>query len=97
MTMLADQVDVVIGVDTHKHTNTAAVVRASTGDRTALSVLLAARRSAFDGATVTERQMLAILVAAPETLRGGVRQPRRRGTGPSVLRSHGPAPAQPSR
>ena len=31
MTMLADQVDVVIGVDTHKHTNTAAVVRASTG------------------------------------------------------------------
>jgi transposase len=165
MTMLADQVDVVIGVDTHKHTNTAAVVRASTGgvldeatvsttpagheellaiarshgslrawaiegtssygtgltrflrandewvfelerptrsdrlggkkndpldaarsarealarpdlgqprstgDRTALSVLLAARRSAFDGATVAERQMLAILVAAPETLR----------------------------
>jgi transposase len=31
MTMLADQVDLVIGVDTHKHTNTAAVVRASTG------------------------------------------------------------------
>ena len=31
MTMLADQVDLVIGVDTHKHTNTAAVVRAGTG------------------------------------------------------------------
>ena len=31
MTMLADQVDLVIGVDTHKLTNTAAVVRASTG------------------------------------------------------------------
>ena len=31
MTMLADQVDVVIGVDTHKHTNTVAVVRSSTG------------------------------------------------------------------
>jgi transposase len=29
--MLADQVDVVIGVDTHKHTNTAAVVTAATG------------------------------------------------------------------
>lgn len=31
MTMLADHVDFVIGVDTHKHTNTAAVVVASTG------------------------------------------------------------------
>ena len=31
MTMLADQVDLAIGVDTHKHTNTAAVVRAATG------------------------------------------------------------------
>ena len=31
MTMLADQVDLVIGVDTHKLTNTAAVVRAATG------------------------------------------------------------------
>ena len=31
MTMLADQVDVVIGVDTHKHTNTAAVVQAACG------------------------------------------------------------------
>src|SRR4030095_2666771 len=31
MTMLADQVDVVIGVDTHKHTHTAAVVAARSG------------------------------------------------------------------
>jgi transposase len=31
MSMLADQVDVVIGVDTHKHTHTAAVVLARTG------------------------------------------------------------------
>jgi len=31
MTMLADEVDVVIGVDTHKHTHTAAVVLAATG------------------------------------------------------------------
>ncbi len=31
MTMLAEMVDVVIGVDTHKYTHTAAVVRAATG------------------------------------------------------------------
>jgi transposase len=31
MAMLADLVDVVIGVDTHKHTHTAAVVTAATG------------------------------------------------------------------
>ena len=31
MTMLAETVDVVIGVDTHKHTHTAAVVVAATG------------------------------------------------------------------
>lgn len=31
MTMLAEHVDVVIGVDTHKHTHTAAVVAATTG------------------------------------------------------------------
>lgn len=31
MTMLADQVDLVIGVDTHKHTHTAALVLAATG------------------------------------------------------------------
>ena len=31
MAMLADLIDVVIGVDTHKHTHTAAVVTAATG------------------------------------------------------------------
>jgi transposase len=31
MTMLAESVDLVVGVDTHKHTNTAAVVRAAAG------------------------------------------------------------------
>ena len=31
MTMLAELVDVVIGVDTHKHTHTAAVITAATG------------------------------------------------------------------
>ena len=31
MPMLADEVDVVIGVDTHKHTHSAAVVLAGTG------------------------------------------------------------------
>jgi transposase len=33
MTMLADQVDVVIGIDTHKHTHTASVVTAVTARR----------------------------------------------------------------
>jgi transposase len=165
MTMLAESVDLVVGVDTHKHTNTAAVVRAatggvldqitvpttrkghqallelarshgssgpgqskahqvtalgspgscahrvsasssssarhaatggvgrsptrstpsarhsealarpelgdprSTGERTMLSVLLAARRSALAAATAQEHQIGAILVAAPEALR----------------------------
>lgn len=165
MTMLAESVDLVVGVDTHKHTNTAAVVRAatggvldqitvpttrkghqallelarshgelrawaiegtssygagltrflrtqgervvelerptrsdrrggkksdpldavrsarealarpelgdprSTGERTMLSVLLAARRSALGAATAAEHQIGAILVAAPEALR----------------------------
>ena len=31
MIMLAERVDVVIGIDTHKHTHTAAVVAAGTG------------------------------------------------------------------
>jgi hypothetical protein len=31
--MLADQVDVVIGIDTHKHTHTASVVTAVTARR----------------------------------------------------------------
>ena len=31
MTSLAERVDVVIGVDTHKHTHTAAVIDAGTG------------------------------------------------------------------
>ncbi len=35
MTSLADQVDLVIGVDTHKHTHTAAVVQAATGGKVA--------------------------------------------------------------
>jgi len=165
MTMLADQVDLVIGVDTHKLTNTAAVVRAATGgvladvtapttqdgheaifemavshggfrawaiegansygagltrflhergewvieldrpnrtarrggkksdpldavrsarealarpelgeprsmgDRAALGVLLAARRSAVDARTTAQRQIHALLISAPEALR----------------------------
>ena len=35
MTSLADQVDLVIGVDTHKHTHTAALVHAATGGKVA--------------------------------------------------------------
>ena len=165
MTMLAEAVDVVIGVDTHKHTHTAAVIDAATGavldeitvdtdpdgyaelvsmaerhsglrawsiegtggygagltrylagleelvveldrpnrptrrngaksdaldavragrealarehlaqpraavERTALAVLLAARRSAVGAATVAQRQLQALVIAAPETLR----------------------------
>ena len=169
MTMLAEAVDVVIGVDTHKHTHTAAVIDAATGavldeltvdtdpdgyaelvamaerhsglrawsiegtggygagltrhlagldelvveldrpnrparrngaksdaldavragrealarehlaqpraagERTALAVLLAARRSAVDAATVAQRQLQALIVTAPELLRGRFR------------------------
>jgi transposase len=169
VTMLADLVDVVIGVDTHKHTHTAAVVTASTGavvedltidtdpdgyaevlaladrhsglrawsiegtggygagltrfltergelvieldrpnrparrngaksdpldavragrealarehlaqpraagERAALSVRLAARRSAVDASTVAQRQMLSLITAAPEKIRARFR------------------------
>lgn len=169
MSMLADAVEIVIGVDTHKHTHTAAVVTASTGgavedltvttnpdgyaelveladrhsglrawaiegtggygaglarfltdrgevvieldrpnrparrngaksdpldavraarealarehhaqprargERQALAVLMAARRSAVDGATIAQRQLHALVVAAPETLRAKFR------------------------
>lgn len=168
MTMLAEIVDVVIGVDTHKHTHTAAVIDATTGavldqatvdtdpdgyaelvamadrhsglrawsiegtggygaglvrhlddsevvieldrpnrparrngaksdpldavragrealarehlaqpraagERAALAVRLAARRSAVDASTVAQRQLLALIVAAPEALRSRFR------------------------
>lgn len=169
MTMLADLVDVVIGVDTHKHSHTAAVVTASTGaavedltidtdpdgyaelvafadrhsglrawsiegtggygaglarfladrgelvveldrpnrparrngaksdpldavragrealarehlaqpraagERAALAVRLAARRSAVDASSVAQRQMLSLITAAPETIRARFR------------------------
>lgn len=169
MTMLAETVDVVIGVDTHKHTHTAAVIVATTGaavdgltvetdpdgyaalvaladehsglrawsiegtggygagltrflvargemvieldrpnrparrngaksdsldairagrealgrehlaepraagERAALAVRLAARRSAVDAATTAQRQVLALVVAAPEQLRSRFR------------------------
>lgn len=169
MTMLADLVDVVIGVDTHKHTHTAAVVIAATGaavedltidtdpdgygelvamadrhsglrawsiegtggygagltrflaergelvieldrpnrparrtgaksdpldavragrealarehlaqprasgERAALAVRLAARRSAVDASTVAQRQLLSLIVAAPEAIRARFR------------------------
>jgi transposase len=169
MTMLAEAVDVVIGVDTHKHTHTAAIVVASTGaavdeltidtdpdgyvallamadehsglrawsiegtggygagltrflteqgelvieldrpnrparrngaksdpldairagrevlarehlaqpraagERAALAVRLAARRSAVDAASVAQRQMLSLITAAPEAIRARFR------------------------
>jgi len=41
MAMLADSVEVVIGVDTHNHTHTAAVVAAATGATTATLTIAA--------------------------------------------------------
>lgn len=41
----------------------------STGDRQALSVLLAARRSAVDASTDTQRQVFSLVIAAPEPIR----------------------------
>jgi transposase len=41
----------------------------ASGDRQALSVLLAARRSAVDGATVARLQLFGLVVAAPEPIR----------------------------
>jgi transposase len=43
------------------------------GDRAALSVLLAGRRSAIEAATVAQRQLHALVTAAPECLRGKFR------------------------
>lgn len=43
------------------------------GDRQALSVLLAARRSAVDAATIAQRQLFSLTIAAPEVLRGKLR------------------------
>jgi transposase len=41
----------------------------STGDRQALAVLLAVRRSAVDTATLAQRQLFSLVIAAPEQLR----------------------------
>ncbi|WP_288798373.1 IS110 family transposase [uncultured Arsenicicoccus sp.] len=60
------------------------------GQRQALSVLLAARRSAVDAATVAQRQLFSLIVAAPETLRAtfrGVTGPERVKRA-AVLRAH---------
>ena len=43
----------------------------SGGDRQALSVLLAARRSAVDAATDAQRQLFSLVIAAPEPIRAG--------------------------
>jgi hypothetical protein len=43
------------------------------GVRAALSVRLTARRSAIDAATIAQQQLHALIVAAPETLRGRLR------------------------
>ena len=96
LTDLREVVDVVIGVDTHVHTHSAAVVDARTGgvldeitveatadgyhqlveDRQALSVLLAARRSAVDAGAVAQRQVFSLVIAAPEQVRARFRGQR---------------------
>lgn len=45
----------------------------SAGDRQALSVLLAARRSAVESATDAQRQLFSLVIAAPEPLRARLR------------------------
>ena len=46
MAMLADSAEVVIGIDTHKHTHTVAVVAAATGQAVA-SLTVAATPSGY--------------------------------------------------
>jgi transposase len=45
----------------------------ASGDRQALSVLLAVRRSAVDAATVAQKQLFSLVIAAPEALRARFR------------------------
>jgi hypothetical protein len=45
----------------------------ATGDRQALSVLLAARRLAVQAAGDAQRQLFSLVIAAPEALRGRFR------------------------
>jgi transposase len=45
----------------------------ASGDRQALSVLLAARRSAVDASTVAQKQLFSLVIAAPEELRARFR------------------------
>jgi transposase len=45
----------------------------SAGERQALSVLLAARRSAVDAARIAQQQIFSLVIAAPEQLRGKFR------------------------
>jgi transposase len=66
----------------------------SGGDRQALSVLLAARRSAVQAATDAQRQLFALVIAAPEPLRGrfrGQKLPAMIATATS-LRTHSSGP-----
>ena len=45
----------------------------ASGERAALSVRLAARRSAVDASTVAQRQLLSLITASPEAIRGRFR------------------------
>jgi transposase len=48
----------------------------TTGERQALSVLLAARSSAVEGARIAQQQLFALVIAAPEQLRSKLRGKR---------------------
>jgi transposase len=58
----------------------------TTGERQALSVLLAARRSAVEGAKVAQQQLFSLVIAAPEQLRSKLRGMRTLAMARSVSR-----------
>jgi transposase len=59
-----------------------------TGERQALSVLLAARRSAVEGATTAQQQLFSLVIAAPEQLRSKLRGKRTMAMARSASRLH---------
>ena len=71
---------------------------APAGHRAALSVRLAARRSAVQAATDAQRQLHALVVAAPDTLRGRLRGSDHAAAGPhlrAAARSRPPGTSRP--
>src|SRR5436190_75331 len=69
--MLADELDYVVGVDTHRDEHVFAVVATATG--AALRLLLVARRSAVDVRREALGQLRGVIVTAPDRLREELR------------------------